>query len=232
MNSNLEQTYINYFGEDWYEQLKDILYSDYFKDLKKFLKEEKKHKDFLPKNISLCFRAFRETPFNDLKVVILGQDIYHDGSFDGFAFSNGFNKNKISPSLKNILKEVKREYPESEEQSKDLSRWAKKGVFLINVGLTVIRGKPNSHIDKWKEFTKFVINKINQNKEGVIFLLWGNFASKYSDLVNYDKHYVMKSGHPSPLNTKKPFVGSDCFKQANYYLLEQGKDAIDWKSNN
>lgn len=226
--SNLENTYINYFGEEWYQELKNILFSDYFKDLKKFLKEEKRTKDFLPKDISLSFRAFRETPFNSLKVVILGQDVYPDGSFDGFAFSNGKREKGISPSLRNILKEVKREYPDNENQSKDLKRWANQGVFLINVGLSVIRGNPGIHINKWKQFIKYVMEKINTDKEGIVFLLWGNFASKYGDLVDEDKHYVIRCGHPSPLNTKKPFLGCGCFKETNEYLIKENKEPIKW----
>lgn len=226
MNKRLQKTYQDYFGLEWYEMLKDILHSDYFNDLRHFLAEEKKNKNFLPENISLSFRAFRETPFDNIKIVIIGQDIYHDGSFDGLAFSNA-NREGISPSLQNILKEIKREYPNS-KPNKDLTYLANQGVFLINVGLTVIRGHPGSHLKKWKNFTRQVITIINNELENVVFLLWGNFAASFGGLVDESKHTVIISGHPSPLNKTNPFIGCDCFKDANEYLKNKNKKTINW----
>lgn len=215
-----EQLYKKLFGEEWYNELKEILNSEYFNNLRNFLKEEKKSKPFIPKDIGLSFRSFRETPFNSVKVVIVGQDIYHDeGRFDGLAFSNGNNKkgDRVSPSLVNIIKEIKREYPES-DISTDLTSWAKQGVFLINVGLTVIKGKPGSHLDKWKPFTLEIIKKLNENRDGLIFLLWGRFAQNYKQFIDPDRHHILEAGHPSPLNTSNPFIGCGHFSKVNEIL--------------
>lgn len=220
-----EKLYKDYFTEEWYEQLKEILHSDYFIHLRKFLYEEKKDKTVYPEDMKLAFRSFRETPFDKVKVVIIGQDIYHDGSFDGLAFSNSTRKG-ISPSLRNVLLEVKRDYHKGEDidLSKDLTKWAKQGVFLINVGLTVVKGKPGSHLEKWKPFMLEVIKKLNENKEGVIYLLWGKFAQNYKQFINHDKNHILEAGHPSPLNTHNPFKGCSHFSKVNEIL----NDDIIW----
>jgi len=222
----LEKTYIDFFGDEWYEQLKDVLCSDYFNNLRKFLYEEKKAKTIYPINIKVAFRAFRETPFTKIKVIIIGQDIYHTpNSFDGLAFSNANVKN-ISPSLRAILNEVKRDcyHNQNYKIDKDLTRWAKQGVFLINVGLTVVKGQPGSHLNKWLPFMFNVIKKLNENKEGIIYLLWGNFAQKYEQFIDKEKNHILKAGHPSPLNTKNPFAGCSHFSEVNKLL----KNKIVW----
>ncbi len=226
-----EELYKDYFGDDWYGQLKDILFSNYFIDLRKFLKKEKENNIVYPIDIKLAFRAFRETPFKKVKVVIIGQDIYHDpGSFDGLAFSNRFDKEGISPSLRTILMEVKRDCYDDKHNvlNKDLTNWAKQGVFLINVGLTVIKGKPGSHIDKWKPFMLEVIKKLNENREGIIYLLWGKFAQNYKQFINDKRNYILEAGHPSPLNSTKPFLGCGHFSKTNNILKERNEVEIIW----
>jgi uracil-DNA glycosylase len=224
-----EDLYKTYFGIKWYEQLKEVLHSDYFNDLRKFLYEEKKTKIVYPKKMDLAFRAFHETPFDKVKIVIIGQDIYHDNSFDGLAFSNSTRKG-MSPSLRNILLEVKRDYYKGEdiELSKDLSKWANQGVFLINVGLSVVKGTPGSHIDRWKPFMLEVIKKLNENRQGIIYLLWGKFAQNYKQFINPDKNYILEAGHPSPLNTHNPFRGCSHFSKSNEILKENKKKEIVW----
>jgi len=212
--NTIENVYTDYFGIEWYKQLKNILHSDYFTDLRKFLKRERKNKMMYPENMKLAFRAFRETPYSQVKVVILGQDIYHDGSFDGLAFSNG-NK-KGSPSLRNIMKEVKRSYPENNINS-DLTDWAKQGVLLINVGMTVIKGNPGSHLEKWKPFTKHVFYALNK-KSNIIYLLWGKFAQSYKQYIDVNNNIVLEAGHPSPLNRTNPFIGCNHFVKVNEFL--------------
>lgn len=226
--SNLENTYRKYFGDEWYEKLKDILYSDYFINLKKFIKEEKNNKIIYPLDISLSFRCFRETNYNDIKVVIIGQDIYHDNSFDGLAFSNA-NKRGISPSLRNIFLEIKRDCYDNKDVlfNKDLTNWAQQGVFLINVGLTVVKGKPGSHLDKWKPFMLDVIKKLNK-KDNVVYLLWGRFAQKYKQFINPDNNCILEAGHPSPLNRTNPFKGCSHFSKTNKYLKENNINEIIW----
>lgn len=222
----LDEIYLKYFGKKWYIQLKDTLHSEYFNNLRSFLKEEKERTEIYPEDMKLAFRSFRETPFDKVKVVIIGQDIYHDGSFDGLAFSNSKRKG-ISPSLRNILIEIKREYNNS-KLDKDLTRWANQGVFLINVGLSVVKGQPGSHLRKWSPFMFDIIKKLNEEREGIIYLLWGNFAQKYKQFIDADKNYILESGHPSPLNTHKPFKGCSHFSKTNEILKENNQIEIIW----
>ena len=222
---DIDELYIDYFGHSWYSQLKDTLHSNYFNELRKYLKEEKSKNVVLPQNIRLAFRAFRDTPYGDVRVVVIGQDIYHDpGRFDGLAFSNGNTKNgRISPSLVNIINEVKRDYPQSKTYN-DLTSWAKQGVFLINVGLTVVQGRPGSHIDRWKPFMLDVVKQLNK-KNGLIYLLWGRFAQKYKQFIDPDNNHILEAGHPSPLNTTNPFRGCGHFKKVNDII---SGDKIEW----
>ena len=176
--------------------------------------------------MKLAFRAFRETPFNELKVILIGQDIYHTpNTFDGLAFSNA-NSKTISPSLRNILMEVRRDWYGGKEVvlSKDLTEWAKQGVFLINVGLSVEKGKPGSHIDKWKPFMLEVIKKINENKKNMIYLLWGKFAQNYRQIIDSENNHILEAGHPSPLNRSNPFKGCGHFSKVNEIL----ENNIEW----
>jgi len=220
-----EKYLIESFGEKWYFELKDFFNSKYFIDLRKFLNEERKTKLIYPDKMSLAFRAFRETPLDKIKVVIIGQDLYHDGSFDGLAFSNGNKTNKFSPSLINIMKEVKSDV--NGEIKYDLIDWAKQGVFLINTGLSVVKGKPGSHTDRWKPFMYNVI-EILKKRNKLVYLLWGNFAQNFAQYMDAENNLILFAGHPSPLNTYKPFSGCKHFSKTNIYLRDNNIDEINW----
>lgn len=222
----MEDIYIRYFGSEWYEELKEVLHSEYFTNLRLFLKQEKESKVIYPQKMELAFRAFRETPFNKVKVVIIGQDIYHDpDSFDGLAFSNGTKKSGFSPSLINIMKEVQSDV--NGQIKYDLTDWARQGVFLINTGLTVIKGKPGSHTDKWKPFMYQVIKALRK-RENLVYLLWGSFAQNFKQFMDDEHNLILCSGHPSPLNTSRPFKGNKHFSQANIYLRKYNIEKINW----
>ena len=220
--------YIRYFGVEWYEELKDVLHSEYFTNLRKFLKEEYKTKIVYPEyhgSFELAFRAFRETPLNKVKVVIIGQDIYHDNSFDGLAFSNGTKTSGFSPSLINIMKDVKEDV--GGEVKYDLTDWSRQGVFLINTGLSAVKGKPGSHTDKWKPFMYNVIKILNSRKN-LVYLLWGSFAQNFKQYIDGENNLILCCGHPSPLNTSKPFKGNKHFSKTNVYLEEHNIEKINW----
>lgn len=221
----MEEIYKKYFGSEWYGELKDVLHSEYFTNLRLFLKQEKESKIIYPVKMELAFRAFRETPYNKVKVVIIGQDIYHDNSFDGLAFSNGTKSSGFSPSLINIMKEVKSDV--NGEVKYDLTDWAKQGVFLINTGLTVIKGKPGSHTDKWKPFMYQVIKSLRK-RENLVYLLWGIFAQNFKQFMDDEHNLILCSGHPSPLNTSRPFKGNKHFSKINIYLEEHNIEKINW----
>lgn len=220
----------DFFSEDWYEVMKPYLDSkELLLVLKNIVKERVNNIIYPNPGSGLLFKVFRETPFNNIKVVILGQDIYHDGSYDGLAFSNT-NTKKLSPSLRNILLEVKRDiYPNEEYnllEKASLYRWAEQGVFLVNTSHTVIKGKPGSHIHYWEDFTSNMINALN-TKENLIWMLWGNYAINYLPMIN-SSHYIITSGHPSPLNTSNPFIGNGCFSKCNEFLKGKNLKEIIW----
>jgi uracil-DNA glycosylase len=180
------------------------------------------------------FRAFKLTPFNEVKVVILGQDCYHDGSADGLAFSNS-KSNTISPSLKNMLKEIDDEFPENKDiithgrlDLQDLSRWSKQGVLLLNAALTVEKGKAGSHLELWKPFINFVFTTIN-NKQDVIWILLGKEAQKIKSLITNKTHTILEAAHPAVhCYGGSGFLGSNIFKEANTELDLREKQIIQW----
>jgi len=181
------------------------------------------------------FNAFLYTPFNDIKVVIVGQDPYHgEGQAHGLSFSvpDGI---KIPPSLRNIYKELSRDLGMNIPMSGNLEVWAKQGVLLLNASLTVRAAEANSHSKQgWLKFTNACIRHINEHKQGVVFLAWGRFAHDVCSVVDITKHCVIKTSHPSPLGATKTgkdfsaFMGSGCFSLANEYLKKQGKQPVDW----
>lgn len=177
------------------------------------------------------FNAFDNTSLSDLKVVILGQDPYHGvGQAHGLCFSY-LGQHKFPPSLKNIYREISSDLGISMPKSNgDLSPWAEQGVLLLNGTLSVEEGKPNSHKSfGWSKFTDEVIRKISEEKEQIVFLLWGGFAHKKEKLINTDKHLVLKATHPSPLGANKGgWFGCQHFSKTNTYLQEAGKQSIDW----
>ncbi|NLI41614.1 MAG: uracil-DNA glycosylase [Caldisericales bacterium] len=180
------------------------------------------------------FKAFRLTPFNEVKVVILGQDCYHDGSADGLAFSNS-KSNTISPSLKNILKEIEDEFPENKNiithgrlDLQDLSRWSKQGILLLNAALTVEKGKAGSHLELWKPFTVKILQTLNTKNE-VIWLLLGKEAQGYKKYITNQTHSIIEAAHPAvSCYGGNGFFGSNCFKKINFELLARNRKEVVW----
>lgn len=215
----------------WKAVLKEEFNKIYFQQIIVFLKTEKAlNKIFYPPG-SLIFNAFNQTPFEKVKVVIIGQDPYHGpGQAHGLSFSV-LAGNKIPPSLQNIFKELKADLGlEMPEGYGNLTHWAEQGVLLLNASLTVRAGDANSHSKYgWMDFTDAVIKKISDLKQGVVFLLWGKFAHDKQVLIDETKHYVLKAAHPSPFSADKGFFGCRHFSKTNALLMKDGQDPIDWK---
>lgn len=200
------------------------------KNIKNFLAEEiKKWKTIYPhpKNF---FKAFKKTPFDRVKVVILGQDPYHGaGQAQGFCFSVEAGT-RLPPSLKNIFKELEVSLGIPPAKNGDLTAWADEGVFLLNAILSVEAGKPASHSQiGWEIFTDEVIKKISEKKENIVFLLWGAFAQSKEKFIDTKKHFVLKTTHPSPFSAHRGFLGSNCFVETNKILEKTGQKLIDWR---
>lgn len=212
----------------WYEMLKDEFEKDYFKSIREYLVEEyqKGHTVYPPGK--LIFNAFNSTPFDEVKVVIIGQDPYHGpGQAMGLCFSVP-REVKIPASLRNIYKELQQDVGVPIPDHGDLSAWTKQGVFLLNAMLTVRHKSPGSHAKiGWQDFTDNVIKIISEKKEKVVFLLWGNFARSKKVLIDEMKHYVLESAHPSPLAGNR-FFNNHHFSTANRLLMENDKKAVDW----
>lgn len=184
-------------------------------------------KDIYPQYENI-FRALSLTPFDSVKVVIIGQDPYHgEGEANGLAFS--LNEDvKITPSLRNIFKELQNDL-NIVRNNKDLSSWAEQGVLLLNSILTVEKDKPLSHKNiGWEDITDNIIKYISDNKKNVVFILWGNNAQKKEKLIDLNKHLVIKSAHPSPLSASRGFFGSKPFSKTNNYLKKNNQSVIDW----
>jgi len=214
--------------ESWKQRFHNEFNAPYFLSLKAFLIEEKKKFTLYPPG-SKIFEAFNLTPFEDVKVVIIGQDPYHGhGQAHGLCFSvqKGI---KPPPSLVNIFKELESDLGISPSASGDLSYWAKQGVLLLNATLTVRASQAGSHQNKgWETFTDAVIKKLSDTKDGLIFLLWGNFAQAKTSLIDASKHHLLKAPHPSPFSVHKGFFGCKHFSQTNDLLMKAGKTPIDW----
>lgn len=211
----------------WTEILAPIKNTEYFTTLWEKVKEEyQTTKCFPPKN--QIFRAIELTPFEEVKVVIIGQDPYHnDNQANGLCFSVS-DKVKAPPSLKNIFKELEDDLG-IKKTSNELEMWAKQGVLLLNATLTVRAHKANSHKDLgWEKFTDFIIKEISDKKENVVFVLWGAFAQKKAGLIDASKHFIIQSAHPSPFSVHKGFFGSRPFSKINQFLEEKGKEPINW----
>lgn len=211
----------------WTEILAPIKNTEYFTTLWEKVKEEyQTTKCFPPKD--QIFRAIELTPFDEVKVVIIGQDPYHnDNQANGLCFSVS-DKVKAPPSLKNIFKELEDDLG-IKKTSNELEMWAKQGVLLLNATLTVRAHEANSHKDLgWEQFTDFIIKEISDKKENVVFVLWGAFAQKKAGLIDASKHFIIQSVHPSPLSARKGFFGSRPFSKINQFLEEKGKEPINW----
>ena len=214
----------------WKSVLKDEFDSDYFADLKLFLKEEMETQTIYPKGQNV-FSAFNKTPLDKVKVVILGQDPYHGpGQANGLSFSVN-PEIKTPPSLNNIYKELYADIGMNIPKTGDLSSWADQGVLLLNSVLTVRAHEAASHKNKgWEKFTDAVIRKISDKKENVIFILWGNYARKKGEQIDTSKHHIITSAHPSPLSAYNGFFGSKPFSKTNFILSSLNKQPIRWDS--
>ncbi len=214
---------------EWKQLLEEEFSKQYFKELSSKVREEYLKGPVFP-HPSRVFRAFELVKPEDVRVVILGQDPYHTpGVADGLAFSSLPN-NPVPPSLLNMFKEIEAEFGIPCERNPDLTRWAKQGVLLLNASLSVRSGAANSHAEYgWHLFTDAVIRAISDKCENVVFILWGAFAGRKDELIDWTKHLVLKSPHPSPLSAHKGFFGNGHFKQANEYLKQHGRQEIDWR---
>ena len=215
--------------ESWKNALAEEFGKPYFESLVRFLHSEKTAGQKIYPPGSQIFRAFDLTPLENLKVVILGQDPYHGpGQAHGLSFSVSAGV-PAPPSLKNIFKEIESDLGIRMSGYPDLEKWARQGVLLLNAVLTVRAGQPASHSKiGWQEFTDAVIRYISNNCEGVVFLLWGNFARTKSALIDHSRHHVLEAAHPSPL-ARGAFFGCRHFSQTNALLAVQGKTLIDCK---
>lgn len=225
--SNYNAMVVN-IEESWKRVLQDEFDKPYFGNLVSFVKEEYLKYTVYPagKNI---FNAFNQCPFDQVKVVIIGQDPYHEpGQAQGLCFSVK-EGTPFPPSLENIFKEISSDLGKQAPKSGDLTRWAKQGVLLLNATLTVRAHQAGSHQNRgWETFTDAVIHLIAEKKEHVVFLLWGSYAQKKGDFIDTTKHLVLKSPHPSPLSCYRGFFGNRHFSRANEYLLQTGQSVIEW----
>lgn len=212
----------------WKSQLSEEFQKPYFEELIAFVKSEYKTYTVYPPGKEI-FRAFDECDFSKVKVVILGQDPYHGpGQANGLCFSvhEGI---RTPPSLVNIFKEIKADLGKPIPASGELERWAEQGVLLLNATLTVRAGTPGSHQNKgWETFTDAVIKKISDEKQHVVFLLWGAYAQKKGEIIDRNKHLVLMSAHPSPFSADRGFFGNKHFSKANTYLKSKGLKEIEW----
>lgn len=214
--------------QGWKEILRNEFEKPYFKELVDFVREEYKTGQIYPPG-SLIFSAFDHCSFTAVKVVIIGQDPYHGpGQANGLCFSVAENI-KMPPSLVNIFKEMQDDLGKPFPPNGSLIRWADQGVLLLNATLTVRASSPGSHQGKgWEQFTDAVIEKLNREKSGLVFVLWGAYAQRKGEIIDRERHYVIASPHPSPFSAHKGFFGSKPFSKVNAYLRQAGKDEIDW----
>lgn len=217
MNIKIEQ--------NWKEHLGAEFSADYFKELEAFVRGEYSHGTVYPPTEKV-FRAFDLCSFDDVKVVILGQDPFHGpGQANGLCFAVGGGV-RLPPSLKNIYKEIESDLG---VKGGDLEQWARQGVLLLNATLTVEDGKAGSHQGKgWERFTDAVVQALSDGREGLVFMLWGKYAQDKGAVIDRNRHLVLAAAHPSPLSAYKGFFGCKHFSKANEYLIEQGKGQIEW----
>ncbi len=214
-------------NKKWDEVLKDEFKKEYFEKLGIFIKDEYKNKTIYPeyKNI---FNALRYTDYDDVKVVILGQDPYHgDKEAHGLSFSVQEGV-PMPPSLRNIFKELYNDLGVKRDLT-DLTDWAKQGVLLLNSIMTVVKDTPLSHKDKgWEIFTDYIIEKLGEREEPIVFILWGNYARSKKELIKNKKHLIIESVHPSPLSASRGFFGSKPFSKTNAFLEKNNIKPIKW----
>ncbi len=237
MDVNIDKSWLkvlgDYFEKPEFKELSARVRADYLDESKTVYPH--------PRDL---FRAFNETPFDKVKVVILGQDPYiNPGQAHGLCFSVPEDV-QAPPSLVNIFKEIQDDLPaqagvKSKNKDTDLTRWANQGVFLLNAILTVLKNQPGSYAlaptspeglrrARWEDFTDYVIKTISDKREHVVFMLWGAYARSKADLIDWEKHLILEAPHPSPLSAHRGFFGCKHFSQANEYLKEHGKRPIEW----
>lgn len=214
--------------KSWAEKLRQEFDKTYFRQLTDFVRSEYATKRVFPPGGKI-FAAFDACPFADVKVVILGQDPYHDeGQANGLCFSVAPGM-PMPPSLVNIFREVSADLGTPMAADGDLSRWARQGVLLLNATLTVVAHNPGSHQRRgWEEFTDEVVMRLARDREGLVFMLWGSYAQRKGAFIDRRKHLVLSSPHPSPLSAHRGFFGNHHFSLANDYLIKQGKSPIQW----
>lgn len=214
--------------DSWKSVLKDEFEKPYFKNLTDFVKSEYSSHTIFPPGRQI-FSAFEHTPFDRVKVVIIGQDPYHGrGQANGLCFSvsDGI---PFPPSLQNIFKELKDDLNVEIPKSGNLERWADQGVLLLNATLTVRESNAGSHQNRgWEQFTDAVIQKLSTEKQNLVFILWGSYAQKKGAVIDPSKHFIIKSAHPSPLSSYRGFFGSKPFSKTNQFLKSIGKEEIKW----
>jgi uracil-DNA glycosylase len=232
LNPQLKDKFLELLGKEWFKRMESYLNGDDFSKLYlELFKERRQYTIYPEKGSELLFKAFRTTPISKVKVVILGQDPYHDGSYDGFAFSNDENRLRLSPSLVNIFKEVESDVFDGFQLNPDpqLIRWAEQGVLLINTAHTVRAGEPASHILLWMEFTRVVIHHLLNRYNPTVWMLWGAKAKRHlSEKKIGSKHLVLTAAHPSPFSANAGFFGCKHFSQANEFLLNNNVEPINW----
>ncbi len=230
MLKTIFNTIFNTIEKTWHIALKNELKKPYLVQLSAFLNQEKKAGKIIYPEEKALFQALKLTPFNQVKVVILGQDPYHGpNQAQGLCFSVPKGV-KIPPSLANIYKELQDDLNITPAQHGDLSAWAKQGVLLLNSVLTVEQAKPGAHQNKgWEQFTDSIIRLLNQKTRPIVFVLWGAYAQKKATMIDSTKHLVIQSAHPSPLSAYRGFFGSKPYSQINGYLVKNQQMAIDWK---
>lgn len=216
-------------GNKWDELLKEEFKKEYFKNLMEYIKEEYKTKTIYPKQNEV-FNAFRYTDYDDVKVVILGQDPYHGpNQAEGLSFSVS-NEVLKPPSLKNIFKELENDLGIPFPEHNSLKPWAKEGVLLLNAVLTVQEHAPTSHKDKgWEMFTDHVIKILNNKEEPIVFILWGAYARNKKSYITNPIHYIIESPHPSPFSAYNGFFGSKPFSKTNEFLKRNNIKEINWE---
>ena len=226
-------TSMNNVGDDWKDALREEFDKDYYNKLIEFVKDEYDNNVVYP-SINNIYKALELTPLNEVKVLILGQDPYHNvNQAHGLSFSVLPTQTKLPPSLKNIYKELEDDLGCYIPNNGYLEKWAKQGVLLLNTVMTVREHEANSHKGKgWEKFTDAIIKILNQQDRPIVYMLWGGPSQKKDLFINNPKQLVLKAAHPSPLSAYRGFFGCKHFSKANKFLKENGENAIDWQIEN
>lgn len=226
-------TAMNNVGDDWKDALKEEFDKEYFNKLIEFVKDEYDKNVVYPSTNNI-YKALELTPLNEVKVLILGQDPYHNvNQAHGLSFSVLPTQTKLPPSLKNIYKELEDDLGCYIPNNGYLEKWAKQGVLLLNTVMTVREHEANSHKGKgWEKFTDAIIKTLNQQDRPIVYMLWGGPSQKKELFLNNPKQLVLKAAHPSPLSAYRGFFGCKHFSKANKFLIENGENEIDWQIEN